>query len=387
MEEEWSPEEFLSRPASIITNRAVLSETYLPNRLPHREGQAREIGGYLSEALRGSTPPHLLLEGPAGSGKTAVIKWLIENLKRTADPTRVVTAYAVVSRHSYRNLTALASSIGCRIPRRGMDFGDAWEWFSGHVGQRVLIAVLDEVDKSLALEPESELLYYLTSRENTCVVLISNKGGLLEMIKDLRIKSRLSGPRFIHFPPYTAPELADILADRAKKGLAPNAISDQGLNLCAAIAVQEARGDARYAIQLLATAAELAGSKGKSRIDPEDITEANHKVKVNRVIAPLTELDPAQQLMLYTISKNEGRTEREIFTEAVRYMKLVGMAYSLRHLRTTFYELEERGLIRTDVRGRGRGKGVAWLVTLSPELPSEIVAKRLGMILGLEREA
>jgi len=364
-----------------------LTETYLPNKLPHREEQAKQIGGYLSEALRGATPPHMLLEGPAGSGKTAVIKWLLENFKRMADPTRVVVAYAVVSRHSYRNLASLASSVGCRVPRRGMDFGDAWDWFSSHVGARILIAVLDEVDKSLALEPESELLYYLTSRENTCVILISNKGGLLEMIRDLRIRSRLSAPRFIHFPPYTAPELADILADRAKKALAPNAISGEELNLCAAIAVQEAKGDARYAIQLLATAAELAGSKGKSRIDREDIVEANNRVKVNRVVAPIMELEPPYQVMLYTIAKNEGRTEGEIFAEVSKNMKQVGMAYSLRHMRRMFYELEERGLIKTDVRGRGRGKGVAWLVTLSPELPSEIVAKRLGGMLGLEREA
>jgi cell division control protein 6 len=376
--------EVLGGLGKIIKNYDVLSSTYLPEKLPHRDRQIKEMSYYLSFCLRGSTPPHLILEGPTGSGKTAVVKLMLESLQKSTRRTEVLTAYTVASRKSYKNLASLAHSAGCMVSRKGLDFSDAWEWFSGYVGNRILVAVLDEVDKALRTEPSSELLYYLTNRERVCVILVSNQ-PIMSLIQDLRIRSRLANARFIHFPPYTAPELSDILAERAAKGLAPGSYSRSILDLCGALAMQEGKGDARYALLLLSTSAEIAERKGKRVIEEEDVREADELVRVEWRAAPLLELEPNEQYMMYAIACNEGASHSKIFQffcQCLERNKL--KPPRLTAMRMILYGLEDRGLVETDCRGRGRGKGVEWHIRLSGGLTPEIVLKKLGPILGLE---
>ena len=70
---------------TLIKNRKTLSIDYVPERLPFRDNESTMIAQTLSVILRGGRPSNLLIFGKPGTGKTAVVKNVIERLKNKAD--------------------------------------------------------------------------------------------------------------------------------------------------------------------------------------------------------------------------------------------------------------------------------------------------------------
>jgi len=64
---------------TIIYNELPLTETFIPTRLFHREGQLRELERCLKPALRNRTIENVFLVGPSGTGKTTLAKWILES--------------------------------------------------------------------------------------------------------------------------------------------------------------------------------------------------------------------------------------------------------------------------------------------------------------------
>ena len=63
----------------IIINEDALTETFAPTRLIHREGQIRELERCLTTALKNRSIENIFLMGTSGTGKTTIIKWILEN--------------------------------------------------------------------------------------------------------------------------------------------------------------------------------------------------------------------------------------------------------------------------------------------------------------------
>lgn len=63
---------------SIIHNELPLTEAFIPTRLLHREGQLRELERCLKLALRKKSVENVFLVGPSGTGKTTVVRWILE---------------------------------------------------------------------------------------------------------------------------------------------------------------------------------------------------------------------------------------------------------------------------------------------------------------------
>src|SRR3989338_9451585 len=75
----------------IFKDERALMPEYLPDVLPHREREIREIADALRGAADGRGAENLLLTGPTGTGKTSVSKYV---LKELADySSRVVPLY------------------------------------------------------------------------------------------------------------------------------------------------------------------------------------------------------------------------------------------------------------------------------------------------------
>ena len=124
----------------------------------------------------------------------------------------------------------------------------------------VLVIVLDEIDK-LVKKSGDDTLYNLTrinsdlKTSKVCIIGISNDLSFKDFL-DPRVLSSLSEEEIV-FPPYNAPQLCDILQQRADGAFIEGALDDGVIPLCAALAAQE-HGDARRALDLLRISGELA---------------------------------------------------------------------------------------------------------------------------------
>src|SRR2546428_10717076 len=63
-------------------DRDILRPSFVPDRLPHREEQVDQLAQILATALRGDRPSNILIFGKTGTGKTAVVKYIENELKK-----------------------------------------------------------------------------------------------------------------------------------------------------------------------------------------------------------------------------------------------------------------------------------------------------------------
>jgi cell division control protein 6 len=366
---------------SLAQNYDALEHTYVPKRLLHRTRFINELLRILGRALRGSTPPHLLLVGPPGSGKTISMLYVVEQLKRKIEGEGCRIAYTVASGSSYRVLVGLAESCGIRLPRRGISFEESRARFFSGLKEGVAIAVLDELDKTLKIDGE-ELIYHLSRRPRTCIVGISNLSTVLDLIRDKRVLSSFL-PRRIVFPPYDAGQLEDILLDRIK--VAGLKIDPLAVKACASMAVGRGSdgGDARYALDLLRYATDIAERAGAEQVMEEHVKIAEKEVEREYIYKQVTMMEPAEKrVLLLSIAETDPCTLSDAYERANRMAEAMGYGtYSLKRLSDFLRSLELEGFVRVRRRGRGRGMGVLWEVSVPPTLDrATLVATLKGLL-------
>ncbi len=67
---------------NLIKNRKTLTIDYVPERLPFRDEESKTIAQVLSVILKNGKPSNLLVFGKPGTGKTAVVKNVMNRLKK-----------------------------------------------------------------------------------------------------------------------------------------------------------------------------------------------------------------------------------------------------------------------------------------------------------------
>jgi cell division control protein 6 len=359
----------------IFKNREVLASTYIPQKIIHRDSQLREIAHYLSPALDKATPPPLIITGPTGSGKSVTLfKILTELRERVGEGVRF--GYTVTGDTKFQTLTSLARDTGLyAMPLRGIGFGAAWEMFRNYLGDSVTILSLDEIDKMMKADGQ-DLLYYLSRRPHTCVIGISNKLTVMEMVDDPRVRSSFM-PRRIAFPPYNADELLDILRERVGEAFYPDVLAPQVLPLCAAMAAQR-NGDARYALDLLTMAGEVAIGHGCDTVLEEHVTGAKQSVESAFIRKSVSQLRKTQKLLLYSTLKHDGKSPTIIYRAYNAIASKCNLEpLSSRRLAQYMGELELCGLVDVEKRGKGRGMGFQWRVFISSTIDKPMLEEIL----------
>ena len=79
----------------IFRNREALSSTFIPSEFPHRNDEINSFANILKPALYGARPSNILIYGQTGTGKTAVAKFLCEQIleKAETENKKIHTAY------------------------------------------------------------------------------------------------------------------------------------------------------------------------------------------------------------------------------------------------------------------------------------------------------
>ena len=305
---------FLSGP-KIFLNRDVLRPDYIPNNLPHRENQINQIAKIVGPILGGTRGSNIFIYGKTGTGKTAVVKYVLNHLLRVSNKIGVPVNHSYINcRYTgtvYRIIVELSKHIGLSIPFTGLATSEVFDRFKNtlETNEVLFIVVLDEID-ALVKEHGDNLIYELTRINETLkkakvsIIGISND-LLFKDLLDPRVLSSL-GEEEVVFRPYTAPELKDILNERAKIALINGSLDTGIINLCSALAAAE-HGDARRALDLLRVAGEIAERNGEKIVKENHVRNAQRKIEQDRVVLVLQTLPIHSKLVLcsiYLMKKN-----------------------------------------------------------------------------------
>lgn len=352
----------------IFANKEVLRPTHVPEKLPHRNEQIKDLADILSAALKGETPSNILIYGKTGTGKTSTVKYVSNELEEMAQKRGINCSLLYLNSEvfdtQYRVFAYLARFFNKRVPMLGWPADMIYSEFKNGIDtkERSVIVTLDEVDK-LAIKGE-EALYNLSrinselKNSRVSLIGISNDLTFTDLL-DPRVKSSL-GEEEIIFPPYNAEQLKDILYERAAKAFNDDAIDDAVIPLCAAFAASE-HGDARRALDLLRVSGEIAERSGSKKVCEEHVRLASGKLEVNKVTEVVKTLPLQSKIVLSGVlvlskeSQKKQFSSGEVYNMYRRLCGHLGMdALTQRRVTDFISELDILGLVNAVIVSRGR---------------------------------
>ena len=352
----------------IFTNRDALRIDYIPERLPHREEHLKIVAGVLAPFLRGQRGSNLFVYGQTGTGKTAVVRFVLDRLQSRSEEVGSTARTCYVNCRlvgtEYRVLASLGRALGVDVPFTGLATTEVLSRFKESLSSRriLLIVALDEID-AFVKEYGDTLLYQLTRLNES---LNYGRVSIVGISNDLRFKERLD-PRVLSslseeevvFKPYTALEIIDILRERASVAFHKGVLEDSALALCSAEAARE-HGDARRALDLLRVAGEVAEREGSKQVKDIHVVMAQKRIETDRVSTVLRSMPLHSKLILcgaYLLSTvgGKGTMTGDIY-EVYKELCTQSSTESLTQRRVSglINELEVLGLLNTQLVNLGR---------------------------------
>lgn len=356
---------------SLIKNRRALTIDYVPDKLQFRDEETKTIAQTLSVALKGSRPSNLLLFGKPGTGKTAVVKYVIDNFIKKASKMKMNIHVPFINTKfantAYKVLFEIAEDMQInkagkeyQVYFTGLSLGEATDRILEYIKQQQLhvILVLDEID-SLVDKNGDDILYNFT-RANERIT----EGGFISLIGisnsltfkdklDPRVRSSLSEEELI-FNPYKINQLQKILSERIVTAFYENTVTDGAINLCAAMAGKE-NGDARKAIDLLRVAAEIAELNNKDQVTEDDIRSAQYKIEKDTNNEIIKNSTTHTKIIILAILKSKQGNTGDVYDIYSRFcLQTENEPLTQRRVTQIISELDQLGIITTNIINQGR---------------------------------
>jgi cell division control protein 6 len=347
----------------LYKNERILDPRYVPDALQCRDEEIENLNRILIRRINSNiVPKHVMIVGPTGSGKTVCVKHVLNAVKGTK---KLLCSYLVADTSIYQILKTIASNFGIETSNRLINTNEYWTKIEERVKGSIAIIILDEIDKMFFKNQKEvySLIYRFSRDPNICLIGVTNNYDIPTLITDARDRSSY---RYVDvtFPPYKAAQLRDILEYRVEQAFYPNALSVEVIPLCAALAGQR-DGDARYALDLLSTAADLCEKDDRTTVTEDDVRRAEKLAEVSLLRREVVRLSPHQKMLLECVYSNEEKqSPTEVYRQFNHIMRLSGREQvSHKTLSELVSELELYGYVEVERKGRGRGKGVAFYIS------------------------
>ncbi len=405
----------------IFRDMSILSPHYVPQELPHRDNEIRDVTKIIAPALRNEKPSNLFIYGGPGTGKTCIVKYVIRKLgeflrnpERNLEDILIKIVYmnCKIRNSKYQVLLKTLEDDALNDERlkstplegrpekslKGMDPADLYDRLFNVIQNNGmnLIITLDEID--MVKKGLNDLMYILTRINDE---LSSGHVSIIGISNDRRVKSRLD-PRSkstlceeeMIFPHYNAIQLRTILRQRIEHGFQPDTIDDSAIKRIAAFAAQD--GDARYALKLLQKAGEIAQNECKPKVELDDVGMARDLVEKDIMTESIALLPEHQQIVIYSIANlalKGGLYQRlsgigtgdlltgEVYEAYEANCKALNKnPRTMRQFSEYLNELEMSGLIAMRLSGKGI-RGTTRLIRLGypPDEIIQIVRRSLGL--------
>ncbi len=377
----------------VFRDLSKLSFDYVPERMPHRDKQLATLEGLFQPLAEANLACHAFLVGNVGTGKTHVsqrfatdfaeaaraqgknVRWLLVNCRQR--PTEDAVLLAILKHWDER------------FPDRGFSIAEKLNVLRKHLERERarLLVILDEAD--VLLRRSTDLLYSLTRfdeeagepRGSVNVLLISQRDVLPYLDKATLSTFRRS--HVVEFGKYTQPELADILADRIALAFFPDVVSAEVVDLIADIA--SGYGDARYAIELLQRAGELALDEGLREVLPEQVRGARATTHALLSEESLEGLDRPKMAALLALARKLERKAYVTTGEAEEAYALVCEEFGeKRRGHTQFWKYLQDLDVLGFIEAKPSGEGVTGKTTIisMQEVPARPLIETLEATLA-----
>lgn len=366
------------RSEEIFQDENVLHDDYQPQSLEERDEEVEQFTAYLQPVINGSQPRHIFLYGKTGVGKTAVTKYLLQHLEQDAtqyDDLQVQSVYLNCEdlTSSYRVAVSLVNDLRApdnQISRTGYPLNAVydmlWEKLD-EIGGTILI-VLDEVDY---IGDDDSILYQLPrARSNGKVE--NARIGIIGISNDFKFREKLDPrvedtlcERELHFPPYDAEDLRNILQKRAELAFDDNVLNGDVIPLCAAFAAQD-KGSARQGLDLLLEAGDLARRRSDQQVTEPHVREAKQLLEKQRIEESMKELTSHGHLtLLAVVSSTVSDPSSVPLQKQTIYEQYCDLAHATdrdplggRAFHNHLAELSMLGILDRRKRNEGRGGGI-----------------------------
>jgi len=356
---------------TLIKNRNILQTTYIPDQLPHRENEIKNIVEIITPSLYKNKPSNILVTGKTGTGKTAVLNFIGKELRKE-DPKQENCCFAYVNCEIVDNPYGILFNISNqviidqsnRIPFTGWSLDRVYDTITNSIDKenKIFIIVLDEIDKILHKSGD-DIFYFLTTMNEVLknskisIIGVTNTTQFTELLTP-RIKSRLGEEKVI-FTPYNSIQLQNILKERAELAFEPGIVEESVIPRCAALSAQDS-GDARKALDLLRVSAEIAERNGDAAVTDAHVTAARNKIELDAVIEVIRTLPDQSKIVLRSIIEIHERKDAAIITGNVYSVYketcdiLSGNLLKEKRVADLISELDMLGIIHARVKSFGR---------------------------------
>ncbi len=356
----------------------ILRDDYIPKNLPFREKEIRALLSALSPLVSGYKPPHIVVQGRPGTGKSTILPQVLEALARHPQlvapfSMAYVNCMLIDSDNSFlREVVATVS--GDVAKGREKLAADALLKELREVtiskGQQVVL-VLDGIDQAMPhLNPE--FLYGILglNSENIHVTVIA-------VVRDPSFEGKLgikTISRFlaehVAFEPYDEQQVAAIVGERARVAFGDDPEVHEAVSACATYATREDGGNVRTALSTLRLAAKLAEQEGSGAISKDHVERAVAELHMETISRQIRGVDVQDQVLLHSILSlvhdvPEGTTVFEkVYPHYEQYCNMMNVPpFKERAARNRIDDLERRGLIRSRMVHLGRNGGRMRLIS------------------------